>query len=344
MSENHDEQQQQQQNEQPNIAPPFSPVLIEESKQNSTDYSDYSDDSENAPEKGTLAYLYHQRGIALKAAQKRAAEAKQAMTFDDPKIERNIEILEKKTEELKQQTKEQHLVDGPVERPPPPPGARPPLNGITPIDRDEYFAQNYRQGQKKHAQKGPAGAFTDDTVPSPPPMPDDEDEDEDNAQYLGSLPPNANWGLPHNEYGDPLDTEYEAVDIIGQKTKDKEIWYNVVFKEEKFGHKTHWCKESDCENCPELIKEWKRKRTAQMTRPKSKPKSHDSDPSSASLSSSSSSTEDCTPPPEPESSSSSSTEDFTPPPENSSSSSTEDFTPEPESSSSDSRSDLESCD
>ena len=340
MSENHGEQQQQQQNEQQNIAPPFSPVLIEESKQNSTDYSDYSDDSD-APQSGTLAALYRQRHIALKAAQKRTAEKEQAMKFDDPKIERNIEILAKKTEELKRKTKEQHLVDGPVERPPPPPGARPPINGITPILPDE----NPQVGFKKHAQKGPAGAFTDDAVPS---SETESDDDGNTVHILGILPPAPAWMPKRNEYGDPPDTEYEAIDIIGQMTKDKEIWYNVVFKEEKFGHKTHWCKESDCENCPQLIEEWKKKQQKKNSQipksQKSKPKSHDSDPSSASLSSSSSSTEDCTPPPESESSSSSSTEDFTPPPENSSSSSTEDFTPEPESSSSDSRSDLESCD
>ena len=216
MSENHGKKQyKQQQNENP----AQSPELIHETEQNSSENSDYSDSyeySDGPPEKGTLAYVYYQRGQAQKAARKRAAKA--GSLLDDPKFQRNMNYLAKKQEQLKAAGWTSALPPQTEE-----------IQRADEINRDEISDQIPRVGFKRTAQKGPAGAFSYPEVPSPPPVPDDEDEDDDVTQHLGTLPPNVNWGLPHNEFGQPLDTEYEAVDILDSKKKTR--WKNLVSRE-----------------------------------------------------------------------------------------------------------------
>ena len=307
MSENHGKKQyKQQQNENP----AQSPELIHDTAQNSSENSDYSSytDSSDQPEPGTRAYLYYHRGEPYRTAQKaakKAAKKRDQSLLDDPKFQRNMAYLTKKQEEMKAAGWTSAL-----------PSETEEIDRTDEIPRDDDESEIPHIGQKRYAQKGPAGSFSYPEVPSPPPVADDEDEDDD-AEYLGTLPPNANWGLPHNEFGQPLDTEYEAVEILAKKTRrDGKIWYLVKFKEAMFDRDTHWCREDDCENCPELIKEFDQKQKQKLQQNMSEISAMSSDPSSASLSDSS---EDS---------------DFTPPPTNSSSSS----------SSSSETEDLEPCD
>lgn len=296
MSENHNDKQQKQQQ---NDVPAWSPELVNETEQNSSENSNSSDytDSSDQPEPGTRAYLYYHRGEPYRTAQKaakKAAKKRDQSLLDDPKFQRNMAYLTEKTAELEAEAAENEDLPETDE-----------IDGITPINRDEIP----HIGHKRYGKKGPEGSFDYPEVPSPP-VPDDIDEDEGDVIELGSLPLTPGYNHPKNEYGDPIETEYEAVECLGRKKKtDGSIWYLIKFAQTSYGRNTHWCREEDCTNCQGLIDDWKKKQQKKLERNISRISAMSSDPSSASLSDSSSSSED---------------EDFTPPPTSSSSSSSSD--------------------
>ena len=80
----------------------------------------------------------------------------------------------------------------------------------------------------------------------------------------------------------------------------------MKFAEEMFGHDTHWCREDDCENCPQLIEDFKKRQEQQIRQNMSEISAMSSEDSV----SDSSEDEDFTPEPESTSSSSDSYSDL----------------------------------